>query len=147
MLPFTWAGIFVLRKFHPKTCSNSYMVIISIFVFQCYAFACVVSQYQELSEGRGTYEYLYKPVSLAGLTLVTLIWVCLRQDKLGRLAIWNLTYKNVFHLICIKTRSSYSPWFQRLSSKKFWKLGQMKNYTTIFIMSRFYEFLFWGALY
>lgn len=27
----------------------------------CYCFACVVSQYQELSEGRGTYEYLYKP--------------------------------------------------------------------------------------
>ena len=31
--------------------------------WQCYCFACVVSQYQELSEGRGTYEYLYKPVS------------------------------------------------------------------------------------
>ncbi|KAK7097678.1 uncharacterized protein [Littorina saxatilis] len=27
----------------------------------CYCFACVVSQYQELSEGRGTYDYLYKP--------------------------------------------------------------------------------------
>ena len=29
---------------------------------QCYCFACVVSQYQELSEGRGTYDFLYKPV-------------------------------------------------------------------------------------
>ncbi|KAK3606394.1 hypothetical protein CHS0354_042039 [Potamilus streckersoni] len=28
----------------------------------CYCFACVVSQYQELSDGRGTYEYLYKPI-------------------------------------------------------------------------------------
>ncbi|XP_076467883.1 uncharacterized protein LOC143298801 [Babylonia areolata] len=27
----------------------------------CYCFACVVSQYQELTEGRGTYDYLYKP--------------------------------------------------------------------------------------
>lgn len=27
----------------------------------CYCFSCVVSQYQELSEGRGTYDYLYKP--------------------------------------------------------------------------------------
>ncbi|CAC5381743.1 unnamed protein product [Mytilus coruscus] len=30
-------------------------------IANCYCFACVVSQYQELSEGRGTYEYLYKP--------------------------------------------------------------------------------------
>lgn len=27
----------------------------------CYCFTCVVSQYQELSDGRGTYDYLYKP--------------------------------------------------------------------------------------
>nr|KAI8756979.1 hypothetical protein BgiMline_010494 [Biomphalaria glabrata] len=30
-------------------------------IANCYCFACVVSQYQELSEGRGTYEYLFKP--------------------------------------------------------------------------------------
>ncbi|XP_025087389.1 uncharacterized protein LOC112560041 [Pomacea canaliculata] len=30
-------------------------------IANCYCFACVVSQYQELSEGRGTYEFLYKP--------------------------------------------------------------------------------------
>lgn len=30
-------------------------------IANCYCFACVVSQYQELSEGRGTYDYLYKP--------------------------------------------------------------------------------------
>lgn len=27
----------------------------------CYCFTCVVSQYQELSDGRGTYDFLYKP--------------------------------------------------------------------------------------
>ncbi|XP_059157723.1 uncharacterized protein LOC131942053 [Physella acuta] len=27
----------------------------------CYCFACVVSQYQELTEGRGTYEFIFKP--------------------------------------------------------------------------------------
>ncbi|XP_069131238.1 uncharacterized protein [Argopecten irradians] len=32
-------------------------------IANCYCFACVVSQYQELAEGRGTYEYLYKPRS------------------------------------------------------------------------------------
>ncbi|XP_071088193.1 uncharacterized protein [Haliotis cracherodii] len=32
-------------------------------VANCYCFACVVSQYQELSEGRGTYDFLYKPRS------------------------------------------------------------------------------------
>ncbi|ESO89544.1 hypothetical protein LOTGIDRAFT_165135 [Lottia gigantea] len=32
-------------------------------VANCYCFACVVSQYQELTEGRGTYEFLYKPSS------------------------------------------------------------------------------------
>ncbi|CAG5123581.1 unnamed protein product [Candidula unifasciata] len=30
-------------------------------IANCYCFACVVSQYQELSEGRGTFEYLFKP--------------------------------------------------------------------------------------
>ncbi|PVD35281.1 hypothetical protein C0Q70_06563 [Pomacea canaliculata] len=34
---------------------------VAVYCFQCYCFACVVSQYQELSEGRGTYEFLYKP--------------------------------------------------------------------------------------
>ncbi|XP_050417182.1 uncharacterized protein LOC126830813 [Patella vulgata] len=29
-------------------------------VANCYCFACVVSQYQELTEGRGTYDFLYK---------------------------------------------------------------------------------------
>lgn len=31
------------------------------FVGNCYCFICVISQYQELSNGRGTYDYLYKP--------------------------------------------------------------------------------------
>ncbi|CAL1539993.1 unnamed protein product, partial [Lymnaea stagnalis] len=30
-------------------------------IANCYCFACVVSQYQELTEGRGTYEFLFKP--------------------------------------------------------------------------------------
>ena len=31
--------------------------------FQCYCFTCVVSQYQELADGRGTYDYFYKQVT------------------------------------------------------------------------------------
>ncbi|KAL4230399.1 Peptidase M13 [Mactra antiquata] len=33
----------------------------------CYCFTCVVSQYQELSDGRGTYDFLYKPQRRARL--------------------------------------------------------------------------------
>ncbi|XP_041358974.1 uncharacterized protein LOC121375538 [Gigantopelta aegis] len=48
-----------------KTLSTWEIVSVCFYCFRlianCYCFACVVSQYQELSEGRGTYEYLYKP--------------------------------------------------------------------------------------
>lgn len=55
---------------------------VAVYCFQCYCFACVVSQYQELSEGRGTYEFLYKPVSRSSYTLTTqVVCVCVRVGQ------------------------------------------------------------------